>query len=179
VVTSACNATQLQPANPVGITILRASPDGAFLGIGRESGAITVYRTSDWSIAREFNIGGDVGRIEFNPTRLEVLALAENGSVNLLPLDPISPSPWSALHVPAKEIAYAADGSTLAILTMEGGAWFYSFAKRAWLYTLDHNAEMRSGRFSPDGRRFVSVDEDGVVVLRDMAATFLDASWSH
>src|SRR4029079_4113121 len=49
---------QIRSADEYAVTKINASHDGRFLAIGQESGVITVYRTSDWSIDRKLVLKG-------------------------------------------------------------------------------------------------------------------------
>ena len=67
---------------------------------------------------------------------------------------------------------YAPDGNTIEVASHDGGIWLFHAADEAWAYVRDHVRDQRHGRFSPDGKWLVTTDGDGVVVIRDVAATF-------
>jgi WD40 repeat protein len=74
----------------------------------------------------------------------------------------------------ARDLVFSRDDQLLAIVCSDGTIWFYSFADDSWMYTRDHLAFTSSGHFSPDGRLFVSSDNSGAVVVRDIAATMTE-----
>jgi WD40 repeat protein len=163
-------ARQVRAADDAEVTITRASPDGALVAVGQESGAVTLYRTSDWTTVRRFAVGGTIARIEFDPRGRDLLVYSESGAAHLLALDDRRAAPWTAFPVRAKDVSYAPDGELIAISTMDGGVWFYAMRSAAWLYAHDHHTEVWVGRFSPDGTTFISIDRGGTVVARDVPA---------
>ena len=79
--------------------------------------------------------------------------------------------PGTILDLDASDVAYTPDGETIAVVTQDGGSWFYAVRENAWTYTRDHFTITQSGRFSPDGASFVSSDRNGNVVVRNVAMT--------
>ena len=163
---------QIRSADESAVTAVRASSDGALLAVGQESGVLTVHRTADWTIAHKVALEGTIARIEFDPRGRDLLVNAESGFVHLVALGAGRSVPWSAMQVRAHDVRYSPDGERIAITTHEGGTWFYSMPDRQWRYVHDHPTELSSGQFSPDGSRFVSIDQDGTAVVRDVRATF-------
>lgn len=74
----------------------------------------------------------------------------------------------------ARDLVFSRDNQLLAIVCSDGTIWFYSVADDRWVFTRDHLAFTSFGRFSPDGRLFVSSDSSGAVVVRDIAATMTE-----
>jgi WD40 repeat protein len=164
---------QIRSAGEYAVTMINASHDGQFLAVGQESGAITVYRTSDWTIDRQLALKGTIARIEFDPLDRDMLINSEAGFVQLISLDARRPARWASMQIRARDVRYSPDGELIAITSREGGGtWFYSMPDDTWRYVHDHPTALCSGQFSPDGSRFVSIDQDGTVVTRDIVATF-------
>jgi WD40 repeat protein len=153
-------------------TSMRSSKDGRLLAIGREDGSMTLYRTTDWTVAKSLALGGTIARLEFDPQGRDMLVQSENGFVDLVSLDARRSSQWQHFQVDARDIAYDRDGDVLAISAIDGGSWFYSMQRNVWSYQQDHMTELCYGRFSPDGSRFVSIDRDGTIVVRDSSTLF-------
>jgi WD40 repeat protein len=172
-VASTGHTTMIRQGNGVEITSMRASRNGEFLAIGQEDGSVIVYRTASWTIATAFRAGGTVARVEFDPQNRELLLLSEDGFVHVIPLDARRRVAWRDFQVEAHDIAYTPGGDGIAISAADGGSWFYSIQHARWFYHRDHDAAVRSGRFTPDGTRFVSIDESGIIVSQD-AATVLE-----
>jgi WD40 repeat protein len=164
-------ARRVRTPDRFALTNVTASRDRRLLAVGQESGDLTIYRTTDWTVAQAFTLDGTIGRIEFDPQNRDLLVSAGNGSVHLLPLDARRTAPWRSMQVRAHDMRYAPDGELIAITTREGGTWFYSMPRRSWRYVHDHPSELAAGRFSPDGATFVSVDQDGTIVARDIRGT--------
>jgi eukaryotic-like serine/threonine-protein kinase len=153
---------------------LASSSDGRLLAAGSESGAVILYRTADWTVAKETAVPGRVSLLQFDPQGRDLLIGSEDRpAVRLLALDHRRDVPWRDIAVSPRDLAYSADGETIAITCTDGQEWFYSIPDDSWVYTHDHESEPLSGQFSPDGKRFASVDAHGVVVVRDMAQTFI------
>jgi WD40 repeat protein len=167
---------QIRSADGSAVTTIGASSDGRLLAVGQESGAITVHRTADWTTALEVVLHGTIARIEFDPHSRDMLVNSEDGFVHLITLGAGRSAPWTAMQVRAHDVRYSPDGELIAITTHEGGTWFYSMPDRLWRYVHDHPTELCSGQFSPDGSTFVSIDQDGTVVARDVRATFSRSS---
>jgi serine/threonine protein kinase/WD40 repeat protein len=171
IVPSQGSARQIRSADEYAVTKINASYDGKFLAIGQESGSITVYRTSDWSIDRQLVLKGTIARIEFDPLDRDMLINSEDGFVRLVPLDTRRSPRWTSMQVRARDVRYSPTGDLIAITSREGGTWFYSMQDDSWRYFHDHPTTLVSGQFSPDGSKFVSIDQDGTVVTRDIVAT--------
>jgi WD40 repeat protein len=171
---------QIRSAGEYAVTMINASHDGKFLAVGQESGGITVYRTSDWAVDRELVLKGTIARIEFDPLDRDMLINSEDGFVELIALDARRSARWASMQVRARDVRYSPSGDLIAITTREAGTWFYSMLDGTWRYVHDHPTALCCGQFSPDGSRFVSIDQDGTVVTRDIVATFArhsDAGW--
>jgi WD40 repeat protein len=166
---------QIRSADEYAVTMINASHDGNFLAVGQESGVITVYRTSDWTIDRKLALKGTIARIEFDPLNRDMLINSEDGLVQLTPLDTRRSVRWASMQVRARDVRYSPSGELIAITTREAGTWFYSMPDDTWRYVQDHPTALAYGQFSPDGSRFVSIDQYGTVVIRDIVATFSPA----
>jgi dipeptidyl aminopeptidase/acylaminoacyl peptidase len=83
--------------------------------------------------------------------------------------------PWQDVTAEARSITYAPDGETIGFVCKDGGTWLYSLRGDIWAYARDHDAEASGGKFSPDGKLFVTTDRRGVVVVRDVASTLAAA----
>jgi WD40 repeat protein len=167
---------QIRGADESAVTKINASSDGKLLAVGQESGVVTVYRTASWTIDRKLALRGTIARIEFDPLDRDMLVNSEDGLVYLVSLDARRSAGWASMPVRSREVKYSPDGERIAITTLEGGTWFYSMPDGAWRYVHDHPTPLCSGQFSPDGSTFVSIDEDGTVVARDLDATFSRSS---
>jgi WD40 repeat protein len=154
------------------VTLLRASPDGHLLAVGTDLGSVTVYDTSDWTVAFATSVGGAVRQIAFDPKARDLVIASEDGSVRVAALDARRALPWGDVPAAVRDVAYAPDGETIAFVCADGGAWFYAVHGDAWVYARDHFADTVTGTFSPDGKWFASCDRKGIVTLRDVAATF-------
>jgi WD40 repeat protein len=164
--------TQIRTGSGVGATSMRASHDGRLLAIGHEDGSVVVYTTRDWAIARSFTMTGTIARIEFDPSGRDMLVHSETGFVHLVPLGPVGRARWRDFQVEARDITYSPDGEIVAISSVDGGAWFYSMTRSSWAYHADHIGTLRYGRFTPDGARFVSMDQTGTIIVRDSSSIF-------
>ena len=171
-VSPAGRVRRVRSGNGTEITNMRASRDGRFLAIGQEDGALTIYHTSDWNIAKIYRTGGTVARIEIDPQSRDILVLSEDGFVHMVPLDADRNGAWRDLQLRAHDLAYSPDGDIVTVSALDGGSWFYSIPEARWSYQRDHNTEVWSGRFSPNGKHFVSIDRDGSVVVRNRVDLF-------
>lgn len=115
---------------------------------------------------------GTIARIEFNPLARDMLVHSEDGFVHLIPLDDRRTVPWRRFQVETRDITYSPDGEIIAISAADGGSWFYSMQRGSWSYEREHLATVRYGRFSPDGTRFVSVDQTGAIIVRHTSTIF-------
>jgi WD40 repeat protein len=82
---------------------------------------------------------------------------------------------WQTITVAVRDVAYASDGETMAVVCGDGGIWLYATRTDTWAYALDHDTDVFTGAFSPDGERFASVDKRGRVVIRDVRSTLTEA----
>ena len=151
------------------ITLLRASVDGRRVAIGRASGAVTVHDTADYHILQELSVGASVHQIQIDPKNRDLLVQSDAGTVRVVALGQSRTLPWRELVTRARDVAYSPDGETLAFVCADGETWFYSAGRDAWAFARDHALAPLSGRFSPDGKMFVTADSTGAVVVRDVA----------
>jgi WD40 repeat protein len=157
---------------PSPITLLRGLADGRTFVTGTNAGTVTVYRNEDRPEVI-LKAAGPIRHLALSPQRtngeLAVAVASEDGHVHLrtMPEGASSP-PWQTVAVPARSVAFSPDGRLLAITCTDGAVWYYSFASGCWTVTWPHQTDVFSGRFSPDGRYFVSSDGSGTVVLHDV-----------
>jgi WD40 repeat protein len=165
-------ARPIRKADGSVIRALRASPDGALLAVGLGTGEVTVYETNDYKPVHQSTMAAAIRKINFDPQNRDLLIVSEDGRVRLASLDARRALPWRDLKVGARDAAYGKDGQVIAFVGEGGSAWFYSVTSNLWVYARDHALDIPSGRFSPDGSRFVSTDRSGVVVIRDTLGIF-------
>jgi WD40 repeat protein len=106
--------------------------------------------------------------MEFDPKNRDVLLYSEDGFVYIVPLGGAQTADWDATPIAAHDISYSSDGNSISISSLDGGSWFYSRPRATWSYAHDHDAEVWSGQFSPDGEYFVSIDRNGMVAGRSL-----------
>jgi WD40 repeat protein len=155
-----------------GGTVLRASKDGRLLAIGDDDGVVGVYETRTWTLVKRLVTGVRAEQLQFDPAGRELLVVSADKHVRVLALDSRRVLPWSDLAAGALDIAYSSDGGVIALLCADGSEWFYRVPENAWVYVRDHRSRVTSGRFSSDGADFVSVDDQGAVIVRDIKSTF-------
>jgi WD40 repeat protein len=162
------------------ITTLRASDDGSYVAIGTETGVVAIYETSRWRLVKRISVEGSIHRLAFDPLNRDLLVASEAGHaqfghVRFVALGGRRTAAWQDVIAEARGITYAPDGETIGFVCKDGGTWLYSLRGDLWAYARDHDAEATGGRFSPDGKLFVTTDRRGVVVVRDVAATLAAA----
>jgi WD40 repeat protein len=182
-------ARQVRRPDGTALTVLRASPDGSYLAIGSETGAVTIYETASWSVVKTVKTGGGIRQIAFDPRNRDLLVASESGRAQFghveivglgAPGGPGGPVeqrslPWREIAAAVRDVAYAPDGETIGIVCADGGAWLYAVRGDTWVYVRDHDTDTPTGKFSPDGRWFASTDLRGLVVVRDVPLTFAAA----
>jgi WD40 repeat protein len=119
---------------------------------------------------------GTIARIEFDPLDRDMLINSEDGFVQIVSLDTQRSLRWTSMQIRARDVRYSPAGDLIAITSREGGTWFYSMQDESWRYVHDHPTILVSGQFSPDGSKFVSIDQDGTVITRDIVATISPSS---
>jgi WD40 repeat protein len=164
-------AHQIRSPDGNRISLLRASPDGRLVAVGTERGDVTIYESTTWKASRSLKMNGIIRQVAFTADGSQIVVASERGSVQLVPLGPAARARWQEAHMDARDLVFSRDDQYLAIVCSDGTIWFYSFADDRWVFTRDHLAFTSFGRFSPDGRLFVSSDNGGAVVVRDIAAT--------
>jgi WD40 repeat protein len=167
---------QVRGADGTMITILRASLDGRYVGIGTDRGEVVIYDTASWRVIRTANAAGRIQHIRFDPRNRDVAVLSEGGTsqfghVQVMSLDMRRTLHWRDMTMAARDIAYSPDGEVLGFVCRDGGAWLYSMHDDAWVYVQDHQTNTSVGVFSPDGHFFASADRRGVVVIRDVMSS--------
>ena len=171
---------KVRDADGAAITRLQASRDGSYVAIGSEPGVVAIYDTSSWRVVKRVVVEGSVHRLAFDPMNRDVLVASEAGHaqfghVRVVPLGAHRAFPWDDVIAEARSITYAPDGDTIGFVCKDGGTWLYRAGDDVWAFARDHDAEASAGRFSPDGKLFVTTDRRGVVVARDVAATLAAA----
>jgi WD40 repeat protein len=172
---------RVRAADGVDASRLRASTDGRYVATGTDTGLVTVYDTSTWRVIKTITAGGSIRQIQFDPLNRDLLVASEAGHgefghVEIVTLEVQRAFHWRTVAAAVRDVAYTPDGEMIGFVCADGGAWLYSISRDIWAYTRDHNTDTFTGRFSPDGRRFVSSDRRGVVVVRDVQATLAAAS---
>jgi eukaryotic-like serine/threonine-protein kinase len=146
---------------------LRAAPDGRGFATGSARGTVRLFG-ADGKARLLFSGHGPVRHIAFAPDARLVAIATEDGHVHLRAPGGGS-MPWTEAPLRARHVEFSPDGRFLAATGLDGSVWTYSLARRAWTSAQPHEAEVWSGSFSPDGRRFASSDGAGVVILHEMA----------
>jgi WD40 repeat protein len=168
-------AREVRKSDGASVTVLRASSDGRLVAIGTDRGTVTVYDAAQWTLIATADVGAGVRQIAFDPKGRDAIVITEDQRVHALAIGTARTLPWRDLAMPARNVAYAPSGETLAFVCTDGGAWFYDVAGDVWAYALDHPSDTYSGAFSPDGTQFASSDLRGAVTVRDVAATLAAA----
>ncbi len=150
-----------EAARPRGI---RFDPQGNLLACGDADGAITVWDTQRWHVARSWRAHqGAVNRIEFSPDGREILSCGNDGRARI----------WDATTGAARAellghrtsvltAAYDHQGSHIVTGDMGGTLRLYSRAGGLPLQTVAaHNAYLRCAVFSPDDRLLCTAGRDG------------------
>jgi WD40 repeat protein len=163
--------TLVRAANGDVVSLLRASPDGQLVVIGTGKGHVAILDSHTWRTLQTFEMGGALRQAAFALDNSRLALVSEARRVQLVHLASAGIENWQDVSLDARDVSFSPDGRTLAIVCSEGGLWLYSFDKNDWIYAQDHHALTSFGRFSMDGRLFVSSDQAGVVTARDVAAT--------
>jgi len=155
------------------VTLLRASPDGRLLALGRASGAVVIYDTSSYQVVHESKPAtkSSVHQVQFDPKNRDAAIQLDSGTIRIVALGSKRKLPWQELALRARDVAFSADGETVGILCSDG-TWFYAVSDNRWTFVQDHHHTPTSGRFGPVGNQFYSADASGVVVARDSHETF-------
>ena len=169
-------ARQVRKADGASVTMLRASLDGRLVATGTNKGSVVVYDTTRWAIVATAEVGHGVRQLRFDPQDRDLIIVSENAHVRAVALGAARTLPWHDIAMPARNVAYAPDGETLAFVCTDGGTWFYDVRRDRWAYTLDHSSDTFSPVFSPDGTQFASSDRRGTITVRDVAATLAQAA---
>jgi WD40 repeat protein len=167
-------------ADGAAITVLRASRDGTLVAIGTAAGQVTVYATATWQLTRALTLDGGIRQLAFDPLDRDLLIASEArvqnpGHVHLLALDARRTSAWTDTIVSVRDLAYSPDGDVIGFVSADGGTWLYSLRHDTWLYANDDHTDTLTAAFSADGRWFFSSDRRGVVIARDVPASFASA----
>ena len=168
----------------------RASRDGRSLLVARESGVVSVYDTTTYKVVTEVRFDSSPTAGDIDPSSRDFVVVTEAGQARLVPIGDRRRQTWRVSDLPASiaryspdgqlalppsGVGYSPDGERLAFICRDHSSWFYSFRDGGWVYARNHDTVIASGLFSPDGKAFVSVDNVGKVVVRDMDATFVDS----
>jgi WD40 repeat protein len=124
---------------------------------------------------------GSIRKIAFDPLDRDLLIAREAGHtqfghVQLVALGMQRAVPWHDVAASVRDVAYAPDGETIGFVCADGGTWLYAVRGDTWAYTRDHDTDVFTGKFSPDGSLFATTDRRGVVVVRNVAATLAAAA---
>jgi WD40 repeat protein len=160
------------------VTLLRASSDGRLVAVGTEHGTVTVFDSLSKRVVQTVAMEGPLRQGRFAADNSMLILSSERRNVNLISLIPSRRMAWREISLDARDLSFSPDQRLVAIVCSSGSTWFYSFANDTWTYVRDHYARTSFGRFSADGRYFLSSDSSGVVVLRDVAATLINSSTS-
>jgi WD40 repeat protein len=164
-------ATLIRPADGDLVTLLRASSDGHFVAIGTERGDVTILDSRTWNTLRTVKMKGPLRQGSFAPDNLRLVLASERRDVQIVPLGTSVTDQWRETSLDVRDVSFSPDGKLLALVCSNGGLWLYSFEVNTWTYVQDHYTLTSFGRFSPDGRSFVSSDNGGAIVVRDILAT--------
>jgi WD40 repeat protein len=172
---------KVRDADGATLTMLRASPDGHYVAVGTATGAVAVYETASWRVVKTVQGEGSIRKIAFDPTDRDLLIAREAGHtqfghVQLVALGMQRAVPWHDVTAAVRDVAYAPDGETIGFVCADGGTWLYAVRGDTWAYARDHDTDVLTGRFSPDGRLFATTDRRGTVVVRDVASTLAAAA---
>jgi WD40 repeat protein len=120
---------------------------------------------------------GGIEQMIFDPLDRDLLIASQAykghpGHVRILALNNQRTYHWTEITAPAHNLAYAPDGNTLGFVCSDGSTWLYSMTKDAWAYANDERSDTLTAAFSADGRRFVTSDRHGAVIVRDVASSF-------
>lgn len=158
-----------------GVYLLSPSSDDQRLAIGTTSGAVVLYDTATWTEDPLMTVAGGIHAVVVSPDGSLLSVVSEDGFVYLMPVpgaDVALPGDfphWRRLAIPARGVRFSPDGRLLAITTSDGGVCFYRVHDRSWRYVAFPGADIFGGRFSADGRRFVTIDDKAHTVLYDVA----------
>jgi len=171
----------IRDANGAAITLLRASEDGKYVVTGTETGVVEVYETSSWHVIETVRALGSIRQIAFDPKNRDLLIASEAGHsqfghLQIVALGPHRAYRWHEVAVEVRDVAYSPDGEIIGFVCKDGGTWLYALGSDVWAYTRDHDVDISTGKFSPDGRLFATTDRRGIVVVRDVASTLAAAA---
>jgi WD40 repeat protein len=148
------------------------SPKGSYLLTVSSDGAVRVWKTSDWTILREWKSTEDKkspGIWAFDPGEKYLLHVARTGDISLWEISSGIVKPlvktldegikWVAFNDAGDLIVTASSDSTARVWTSEGKA----------ISTLSgHRGDVLSAEFSPDGNFIVTSGADSTVRVWDV-----------
>lgn len=153
------------------ITILRAAPDGRTLVTGTSDGTVRVYQHGI-NPRQVLQAAGSIGHIDVFQSTKDSLLLSiasDDGRAYMRTGSGAIPPGWFDVLLPARSVRFSPNGDLLAVTCNDGGVWYYSILSNDWTFTQPHQTDVFSGRFSPDGKYFVSSDGAGAVILHDLS----------
>jgi WD40 repeat protein len=154
------------------ITTMRPSRDGARFAVGRDDGTVTVYDTSDWTVAAAHRAPSAIQRLALDSGGHVVVFSSADGHIHVLTVDGGRRFDWDDLALRVGDVRFSPDDTMLAMTVAGTGAmWLFEIAEHRWTYVQDHRAQVFLSVFSPDSRWLASCDARGTVMLRDLAAT--------
>jgi WD40 repeat protein len=157
---------QIREPNGDLVTIVRASLDGSLVAIGTENGHVSILDTQTWKPVQTIEMQGQLRQLAFAPDNSRIALASKARHVHLAHLRGSDTERWNDTSLDVRNISFSPDGQILAIVCANGGIWFYSFENDTWKYFQDHFASTSFGRFSSDGRLFISTDINGAAVMR-------------
>ena len=159
--------------NASGIKAADISRNGSTIATGTDSGALTLFRTSDGQQTRQLTAHRDwVLAIGFAWNADMMGSGSADGIVRIQNTSSTGqPREIQAHSTAVRAIAFSANGSRLATGGDDGTVTVWDPATGAQLATYkEHRSSVRSLTLSPDGMRLVSASEDG-----DVRVWYLDA----
>ena len=154
------------------VTLLRASRSGRLVAVGTAHGVVTVFESSHWRVLHTVRMQGTLRLGAFSYDDHMLALVSEPRELRLFFLEQDSPDKSREFSLEARDISFSPDDRALSIICSDGSTWFYSVGYDRWKYMRDHHALAAFGRFSSDGRWFVSSDVNGQVVVREVPAAF-------
>ena len=167
---------QIRANHGDGVYLLASSSDDRRLVIGTTTGAVVLYDTTTWTETAVMTAEGGIHSMAISPDGALLSVVSDAGFVHLMPVPATRGdvhgdfAHWRRLAIPARSTRFSPDGSILAITTSDGGVCFYTVHDRSWHYVAFPGIDIFGGRFSADGRRYVTSDDNAHIVSFDIAS---------
>jgi WD40 repeat protein len=142
------------------------SPDGKHLVATYDDGTVSVWQTSDFSLAATYRAApGGFRAIAMMPDNATMAVADILGGVALVDVMTGAPTrPFSDATFPTSTMALSADGQLLAVPAADGAIGLWATADGARVATLTgHSAEVTGLAFSSEGDTLASSSSDGTV----------------